>query len=499
MNDFLLQSYLRSVVLGLVGLVAAYFVRRKSASVQHLVLVCCLVAILAIPVIRLAVPEQPLAVFPPIAEVNHVRVVSKLSHLDKAASEPTHEVDNVPSISLDPWLMIWLLGVGLILGRYGFGLTIISRWIRQGKSLGITAGGPQLVSSDSVGVPMTAWLGRHYVFVPSSWDSWTSDRRESALQHELAHVRRGDWFAQMGCQIICGLFWGNPLVWILCRRSRTLAEQAADDMVLACGVSPTQYAQDLLEIARETKATFPELAVCMAQGMDVARRIEMILRERTKRGAVSKTGMALSVLVAGSLTAPVACMAFTHRTEALLRSPVSLKPVNKAPVQIRVECEILNAGVMFADSGLTPSHAGSKTVVESGSKGEPAFLEITDKKAKELIGRWKKSGSIATSPRIFTRSGTAATLNIDNGTNSFKITVNPTYQSANSIMMNVEVEGKYVTVEPNKPTVVNTYTEATSFSIRPGANVVLTKYGIDGHEGELLGLLKVEVLDRVGP
>jgi hypothetical protein len=278
-----------------------------------------------------------------------------------------------------------------------------------------------------------------------------------------------------------------------------LAEQAADDMVLACGVSPTQYAQDLLEIARETKATFPELAVCMAQGMDVARRIEMILRERTKRGAVSKTGMALSVLVAGSLTAPVACMAFTHRTEALLRSPVSLKPVNKAPVQIRVECEILNAGVMFADSGLTPSHAGSKTVVESGSKGEPAFLEITDKKAKELIGRWKKSGSIATSPRIFTRSGTAATLNIDNGTNSFKITVNPTYQSANSIMMNVEVEGKYVTVEPNKPTVVNTYTEATSFSIRPGANVVLTKYGIDGHEGELLGLLKVEVLDRVGP
>jgi len=117
MNDFLLQSYLRSVVLGLVGLVAAYFVRRKSASVQHLVLVCCLVAILAIPVIRLAVPEQPLAVFPPIAEVNHVRVVSKLSHLDKAASEPTHEVDNVPSISLDPWLMIWLLGVGLILGR----------------------------------------------------------------------------------------------------------------------------------------------------------------------------------------------------------------------------------------------------------------------------------------------------------------------------------------------------------------------------------------------
>ena len=50
--------------------------------------------------------------------------------------------------------------------------------------------------------------------MPAGAALWTAARIESVLAHELAHVARRDWALQIAAQIVCAVYWFNPLIWM---------------------------------------------------------------------------------------------------------------------------------------------------------------------------------------------------------------------------------------------------------------------------------------------
>jgi TonB family protein len=146
------------------------------------------------------------------------------------------------------------------------------------------------------------------VLLPANAREWREDRVHAVLCHELAHIRRHDWLVQMTAEVIRSVYWFNPLLWIACSRLRRESEQACDDAVLEAGVSAPEYAEQLLELARTCRRIGPASmsAVLMAHPSMLERRVSAMLNPRTRRGALSARGIAVTVLVLFGVTLPIA-------------------------------------------------------------------------------------------------------------------------------------------------------------------------------------------------
>ena len=125
-------------------------------------------------------------------------------------------------------------------------------------------------------MPMAWGILRPAVLMPRDADSWPHERLRIVLLHELAHVKRRDCLTHALAQISCALYWFNPLVWMAARHLRTERERACDDLVLAAGTRGPDYAEQLLDIARVTRAgRFPGIlagaSLAMAQRSELER------------------------------------------------------------------------------------------------------------------------------------------------------------------------------------------------------------------------------------
>ena len=76
---------------------------------------------------------------------------------------------------------------------------------------------------------------RPTILLPADASNWQEERLRAVLLHELAHIQRNDWESQLIAQVMCAVYWFNPLVWFAARRMRVEAERACDDHVLNAG------------------------------------------------------------------------------------------------------------------------------------------------------------------------------------------------------------------------------------------------------------------------
>jgi TonB family protein len=149
------------------------------------------------------------------------------------------------------------------------------------------------------------------VFLPANARSWSDDRIRIVLAHELAHIRRGDWAIQMAAEVIRAACWFNPLTWMACTRLRRESEHACDDVVVAAGVEPADYAAHLLDIARTCRRP-PRIrtAMTMARPSTLHRRIAVMLNTRIDHRPVApRRGAWLAALVFAAAVSVVAIQA----------------------------------------------------------------------------------------------------------------------------------------------------------------------------------------------
>lgn len=217
-----------------------------------------------------------------------------------------------PAVAIDaPWLVGgW--GAGAVLASVPLvrGLVQLRRLRAESTP---DAHDPQLRRHPSVGAPMT-WGGlRPVVVVPEGFERWSARHQHAALAHEQAHVRRGDWLAHLLAWSVCVLFWFHPLAWWARRALMRDAEHAADDVVLASGVRPSDYAELLLSLAR------PRAGAALGVGTsEVSARVRAVLRPADRRP--SRRRAVVTTLLAGALLLPplAAWPAWTAPPEASL-------------------------------------------------------------------------------------------------------------------------------------------------------------------------------------
>ena len=131
------------------------------------------------------------------------------------------------------------------------------------------------------------------------------------MLHELAHIKRRDCLTQAVAQIVCAMYWFNPIVWLAARRLRVERERACDDFVLAAGEKGADYAAHLLDIAQTVRHDrAPAIAgLAMARPSQLEGRLLAILNPAIRRSSALHTRLASLGLVL-VVTLPVGAVEF---------------------------------------------------------------------------------------------------------------------------------------------------------------------------------------------
>ena len=146
------------------------------------------------------------------------------------------------------------------------------------------------------------------IVLPAEARHWAPERLRVLLCHEVAHIQRGDWGAQLAAEFLRAVYWFNPLVWVACRRLRQESEHACDDAVLNAGVAAPDYASHLVEVARlcsERRGGWsPALAVARPSGLE--RRVRAMLNPDVDRKPLTRWTRAGTVAALLAVALPVA-------------------------------------------------------------------------------------------------------------------------------------------------------------------------------------------------
>ncbi len=380
-NNLFTECALKSAVILVMAGIAALLLRRASAAWRHLVWFAAMLSLWMLPVLTVLLPswnfplihvtpsQVPTAVpvtepFQPNYERTKESPPNPVQNLERTSDPTTLITRSKPNADQVPFpveastltkkvsgttflLVFWAAGVFISL------LPLLSGWItlrhiaargnpitderwgasltRASQTLGLRKS-VQCLQSERCGVPLTFGVIYPMLVFPLESDHWTESRKEVVLLHELGHIQRGDWFAQLASRLVACLYWFNPLVWLALRRMRGERELACDDLVLNAGTKPSEYARELLEIARSIRWSRPlaAAAITMARPGHLEGRVRAILDTGRKRGRLTKrltlAVVAITCLTAGWLGALRPTIAANEKTPPVVIKPLKYRP-----------------------------------------------------------------------------------------------------------------------------------------------------------------------------
>jgi beta-lactamase regulating signal transducer with metallopeptidase domain len=376
-----------------------------------------------------------------LAKGTPARQVVPNSHPAVASHETT--TARLPQIVL-PWLvLVWATGVAAIsLWNFGGWIALhrlkkmctrpAPEFLRQAaerfrKYLAISAP-VRVLESATVYSPMVIGILRPVVLIPASILSELSvDQLESLLAHELAHIRRHDYLANLLQSVIETLLFYHPVVWWISSVIRAERENCCDDIALEVAGDRASYANALAAIA---SAAAPALAPAATGGLLLARiRRVLALPEldsaRAPRWIAGAAGLALVAAAAIPLLMPPTARAKSEQAAISTTRP-STAPTSR-PVT-STNADELTLTFVGADSkplggaSVTVAGSGALIIVTNGelkSHGSAIETVLTDKGGQARIRRLadKQSRVLALHPSGYalldsSQIGTSPTIHI---------------------------------------------------------------------------------------
>ncbi len=122
---------------------------------------------------------------------------------------------------------------------------------RIGRRLGLRSP-VGLHRNSSISTPFVSGILRPTLVLPDSVRDLDRDLLEMVLTHELAHVKRRDIARLIFLDLLCALYWPNPLVWASANRAKLAFEMACDDIVCRKRSAGVRYVRQLVRFARPT-------------------------------------------------------------------------------------------------------------------------------------------------------------------------------------------------------------------------------------------------------
>jgi beta-lactamase regulating signal transducer with metallopeptidase domain len=274
-----------------------------------------------------------------------------------APAPRTLQLPAMPLPFLRALVGVWMLGVVVLALRSLGGWWLLQRlrataiveappavrasFVRIARALGLRRKVLLRVSSAITG-PVTVGALRALVLLPlSAATSLSPEQLEVVLAHELAHVRRADFFWNLVQTFAETLYFFHPAVWWIGSRIRHERELCCDDLALTVCPDPVVYASALYQLEKQRR---PLVQFAMAldghQPNSLRMRIARILGEPSTassvRGPVSLAAAA-AVLVVLLIPAPhVLASLKTAAENAHPASTSSMQATASAPVVVSV-------------------------------------------------------------------------------------------------------------------------------------------------------------------
>ena len=353
----LLSATIKIALLTLVALAATALLRRRSAALRHWVLATALFGSLCIPALELFMPAWsiPLPVTWSAPSVSSsLRLVSETSappavaRTTRADAAHVSRLDGLPSLAI-AFASAWIVGVVVGVAMLVAGLWRLRTLAAESE---LVSAGPWRDLADDVA--RRYGLRRHVrllfcrhstmlatwgalnptILLPAAAQGWAQDRIQAVLHHELAHVLRGDWVVALTANMLRAVYWFNPMIWLAYRQLRHEGERACDDLVLTSGISGSEYAAHLLDVAREFAQRRHRWspAIAIAHHSMLEGRVRAMLAARVNREPLSAFVRATIVALLGAVTVSIGVATVSGHTEIASKPDVSLIPAGTLPV-----------------------------------------------------------------------------------------------------------------------------------------------------------------------
>ncbi len=286
-----------------------------------------------------------------------------------------------------PWAVgVWLIGVGVLsLRLFASWLSVLrlrrratqpasANWQallgRLAERLRVTRP-VKLVESALVEVPaVIGWLRPVILLPASAVTGLTTEQLEALLAHELAHVRRHDYFINLLQTVVETLLFYHPAVWWISRRIRIERERCCDDLaVQACG-DRLAYAKALVAL-EELRAPVSRFALGAADGS---------LRDRVQRVIAPSSNQRLTA--SSQFAVVTGCLAIVLVAIFMTQSPrgQGVNPPKSEPVNSEIEPRALGAGLLTPPEKPTeglPNNAEQKSEAKPrADENDPAMKKF---------------------------------------------------------------------------------------------------------------------------
>jgi beta-lactamase regulating signal transducer with metallopeptidase domain len=152
----------------------------------------------------------------------------------------------------------------------------------------------ELFISTKMDIPATIGFLKPIVLLPvTSVTHLTAEQLEAVLLHELAHIKRNDYFWNVCLSVAETMLFFNPFALLLISIARKERENSCDDMVMNAQQNATVYAEALLKV--ETVRTLqPKLAMALGDNRaHLLNRVKRILNLPAEKNKISSRLVAL--------------------------------------------------------------------------------------------------------------------------------------------------------------------------------------------------------------
>jgi beta-lactamase regulating signal transducer with metallopeptidase domain len=280
MLPVLLDSALRSLILGLVVWALLKLARLCDTRTETAIWTAVLIAALAMPLLSRYTPSLVLTVprlsAAPPESVTALRLLSDHQAFtpnggDLSGRAPAWLANHGQTCVL----AAYALGFLACLMRLVIGLLLTLRLYRRAVPINADwAKGRNIRASIELKSPVSL---AGAILLPADYGEWSAAKRAAVLAHEEAHIARGDFFVQLTALIHCALFWFSPFAWWLQSKLAEIAETASDEAAILRLNDRVVYAEILVEVSRCAHET--PVIIAMAKGPFIQQRVEHILSE----------------------------------------------------------------------------------------------------------------------------------------------------------------------------------------------------------------------------
>jgi TonB family protein len=202
-------------------------------------------------------------------------------------------------------------------------------------------------------VPFTFGWQSPIIVLPKSIQD-DPEKVRMAIQHELVHIKRGDYLLQLFLSVIESLFWFHPLIKLGAREIETYREISCDQEVLnTSGISLKNYASMLYELLPLNRG-LGSFSVSMAvQQSTLKKRIMTMKYHKMYKTSVKRSLFFLFVMILG-VTLPIACSDLRGpqglSEEELMEKQVSISSPKISINGIEIPSPDINTGVPMPSS-----------------------------------------------------------------------------------------------------------------------------------------------------